>query len=390
MKNALTFLVLGAALSACGGGSDGGTRAAPVTPPVVVTPVADPVTVASQAVAAQAGLAVIAGANADETVYDVAADIGDTWRITFDHVKKTYAIRVLSTQFGLSDRSGTFTASTTGNLTTYTATDFSVTVDARTRLLSGNIKLGSMVSTVSGTGYAVGDVARLAGSYIFLGAMRNASNGGDRFNPKGSLRIAADGAAQLCNGGVFNAQGVCSAVSPQLEAENASLTLVKDAKNGLLVARQGGQDFGIVHVHAGDRGLALFIDRYSRNQENVLRVGTIVAAKQQKIGTEINGSYACAAQGSYACAAQGGTTGKIHIADNVATITNNGTGKVHAENVTLNKLGLGAQAVDFDGIAVLKDPADVPADYSMFMPLSSSMAVEFSTDRSYMGMCLKK
>lgn len=382
MKNALTFLVLGAALSACGGGSDGGTPAAPVTPPVVVTPVADPVTVASQAVAAQAGLAVIAGANADETVYDVAADIGDTWRITFDSVKKTYAIRVLSTQFGLSDRSGTFTASTTGNLTTYTATDFSLTVDARTRLLSGNIKLGSMVSTVSGTGYAVGDVARLAGSYIFLGAMRNASNGGDRFNPKGSLRIAADGVAQLCNGGVFNAQGVCSAVSPQLEAENASLTLVKDAKNGLLVARQGGQDFGIVHVHAGDRGLALFIDRYSRNQENVLRVGTIVAAKQQKIGTEINGSYACAAQG--------GTTGKIDIADNVATITNNGTGKVHAENVTLNKLGLGAQAVDFDGIAVLKDPADVPADYSMFMPLSSSVVVEFSTDRSFLTTCLKK
>ncbi|KAB8046048.1 hypothetical protein GCN78_26285 [Janthinobacterium rivuli] len=382
MKNALTFLVLGAVLSACGGGSDGGTRAAPVTPPVVVTPVADPVTVASQAVAAQAGLAVIAGANADETVYDVAADIGDTWRITFDSVKKTYAIRVLSTQFGLSDRSGTFTAATTGHLTTYTATDFSVTVDARTRLLSGNIKLGSMVSTVSGTGYAVGDVARLAGSYIFLGAMRNALNGGDRFNPKGSLRIAADGAAQLCNGGVFNAQGVCSAVSPQLEAENASLTLVKDAKNGLLVARQGGQDFGIVHVHAGDRGLALFIDRYSRNQENVLRVGTIVAAKQQKIGTEINGSYACAAQGD--------TTGKIDIAGNVATITNNGTGKVHAENVTLNKLGLGAQAVDFDGIAVFKDPADVPADYSMFMPLSSSMAVEFSTDRSFLTTCLKK
>ena len=382
MKNVLTFLVLGAALSACGGGSDHAEPEAPVTPPVVVTPVADPVTVASQAVADQAGLVVIAGANADETVYDVAADIGDTWRITFDNVKKTYAIRVLSTQFGLSDRSGTFSAVTVGNLTTYTATDFSVTVDARTRLLSGNIKLGNMASTVSGTGYAVGDVARLAGSYIFLGAMRNASNGGDRFNPKGSLKVAADGSAQLCNGGVFNAQGACSAVSPQLEAENADLTLVKDAKNGLLVARQGGQDFGIVHVHAGDRGLALFIDRYSRNQQNVLRVGTIVAARQQKIGAEINGSYACAAQG--------GTTGKIDIAGNVATITNNGTGKVHAENVTLNKLGLGAQAVDFDGIAALKDPADAPADYAMFMPLSSSMAIEFSTDRSYMGMCLKK
>lgn len=382
MKNVLTFLVLGAALSACGGGSDHAEPEAPVTPPVVVTPVADPVTVASQAVADQAGLVVIAGANADETVYDVAADIGDTWRITFDNAKKTYAIRVLSTQFGLSDRSGTFSAVTVGNLTTYTATDFRVTVDARTRLLSGNIKLGNMVSTVSGTGYAVGDVARLAGSYIFLGAMRNASNGGDRFNPKGSLKVAADGSAQLCNGGVFNAQGACSAVSPQLEAENADLTLVKDAKNGLLVARQGGQDFGIVHVHAGDRGLALFIDRYSRNQQNVLRVGTIVAARQQKIGAEINGSYACAAQG--------GTTGKIDIAGNVATITNNGTGKVHAENVTMNKLGLGAQAVDFDGIAVLKDPADAPADYAMFMPLSSSMAIEFSTDRSYMGMCLKK
>ena len=384
MKNALTFLVLGAALSACGGGSDSVTPEAPVTPPVVGTPPvvpADSVTVASEAVAKEAGLNVIAGASDDESVYDVAADIGDTWRITFDRVKKTYAIRVLSTQFGLSDRSGTFSATTSGNLTTYTATDLSVTVDTRTRLLSGNIKVGSMVSTVSGTAYVVSDVAKLAGSYIFLGAMRNASNGADRFNPKGSLKIAADGAAQLCNGGVFNAQGVCSAVSPQLEAENASLTLVKDAKNGLLVARQGGQDFGIVHVHAGDRGLALFIDRYSRNQENVMRVGTIVAAKQQKIGSEINGSYTCAAQGISA---------NIVIAGSTATLTNNTTGKAHAETITVNKLGLGAQAVDFDGIAVFKDPADVPADYSMFMPVSSSMAIEFSTDRSYMGMCLKK
>ncbi|MCC7645987.1 MULTISPECIES: hypothetical protein [unclassified Janthinobacterium] len=380
MKNALTFLVLGAALSACGGGSDGGTPEAPVTPPVVVTPVADPVTVASQAVAAQAGLAVIAGANGDETVYDVAADIGDTWRITFDSAKKTYAIRVLSTQFGLVDRSGTFSAVTAGHLTTYTGTDFSVTVDARTRLLTGTVKLGSMHSNVSGSGYAVTDVARLAGSYIFLGTMRNASNGGDRFNPKGSLKVAADGSAQLCNGGVFNAQGVCSAVSPQLEAENASLTLVRDAARGLIIARQGDQDFGIVHAHAGDRGLALFIDRYSRNQQNVLRVGTIVAAKQQKISTEIAGSYACAAPGISA---------KIVVAGSTATITNNTAGKTHAETITINKLGLGAQAVDFDGIAVFKDPADVPADYSMFMPVSSSMAVEFSTDRSYMGTCLK-
>ncbi|NHQ91886.1 hypothetical protein [Janthinobacterium lividum] len=380
MKNALTFLALGAALSACGGGSDGGTPEAPVTPPVVVTPVADPVTLASQAVAAQAGLAVIAGANADETVYDVAADIGDTWRITFDNAKKTFSIKVLSTQFNLSDRSGTFSATSTGNITTYTGTDLSLSVDARTRLLTGTVKLGGMNSSVSGSGYAATDVAKLAGSYIFLGAMRNASNGGDRFNPKGSLKVAADGSAQLCNGGVFNAQGVCSAVSPQLEAENASLTLVRDAARGLIVARQGQQDFGIVHVHAGDRGLALFIDRYSRNQQNVLRVGTIVATKQQKIGTEIAGSYACAAPGISA---------KIVVAGSTATITNNTAGKTHAETITVNKLGLGAQAVDFDGIAVFKDPADVPADYSMFMPVSSSMAVEFSTDRSYMGTCLK-
>ena len=390
MKNAISIVLLGAALSACGGGSDSGTPETPAKPPVVVTPPvvpvvpADSVTLASEAVAKEAGLSLIAGASVDESVYDVAAHIGDTWRITFDNVKKTYAISVLSTQFDLRGRSGKFTATTSGNLTTYTDTDtakdFSVTVDARTRLLSGNIKLGGKESAVSGSGYAVGDVAKLAGSYIFLGAMRNASNGAFPFHPKGSLKIAADGAAQLCNGGVFNAQGVCSAVSPQLEAENASLTLVKDAKNGLLVARQGGQDFGIVHVHAGDRGLALFIDRYSRNQQNVLRVGTIVAAKQQKIGTEIAGSYACAAPGISA---------KIVVAGSIATITNNTAGKTHAETITVNKLGLGAQAVDFDGIAVLKDPADVPADYSMFMPVSSSMAVEFSTDRTYMGTCLK-
>ncbi|MGK5026765.1 hypothetical protein [Janthinobacterium sp. RB2R34] len=384
MKNALSIVLLGAALTACGGSDNDNTPAVPVTPPVVVTPpvtpVTDPVTVASQAVAAQAGLAVIAGASADETVYDVAADIGDTWRITFDNAKKTFSVKVLSTQFGLVDRSGSYTAVTTGNLTTYTGTDLNLTVDARTRLLTGTIKLGNTSANVSGTGYAATDVSKLVGNYIFLGAMRNASNGAFPFNPKGSLRVAADGSAQLCNGGVFNAQGACTAVSPQLEAENASLTLVRDAARGLIIARQGQQDFGIVHVHAGDRGLALFIDRYGRNQENVLRVGTIVAARQQKIGTEIAGSYACAAPGISA---------KIVVAGSTATITNNTVGKTHAETITINKLGLGVQAVDFDGIAVLKDPADVPADYSMFMPVSSSMAVEFSTDRSYMGTCLK-
>ncbi|WP_146009724.1 hypothetical protein [Janthinobacterium sp. ROICE36] len=127
-------------------------------------------------------------------------------------MKNAFTFRVLSTQFGLSDRSGTFSATTTGNFTTYMATDFSVTVDARTRLLSGNIKLGNIVSTVSGTAYAVSDVAKLAGSYIFLGAMRNAANGADRFHPKGSLKIVADGTAQLCHGGVFDAQGACSAL----------------------------------------------------------------------------------------------------------------------------------------------------------------------------------
>ncbi|MNN45448.1 hypothetical protein D3C81_1597840 [compost metagenome] len=109
-------------------------------------------------------------------------------------------------------------------------------------------------------------------------------------------------------------------------------------------------------------------------------MGTIVAAKQQKIGAEIAGSYACAAPGISA---------KIVVAGSTATITNNTAGKTHAETIAINKLGLGAQAVDFVGIAVFKDPADVPADYSMFMPVSSSMEVEFSTDRSYMGTCLK-
>ena len=384
MKNAFSIVLLGAALTACGGGSNNDTPVAPVTPPVVVTPpvtpVADAVTVASQAVAAQAGLAVIAGANADESVYDVAADIGDTWRITFDNAKKTFSVKVLSTQFGLVDRSGSYTAVTSGNITRYTGTDLNLAVDARTRLLTGTLKLGSMSSNVSGSGYAATDVAKLAGNYIFLGSMRNASNGGSPFHPKGSLRIAADGSAQLCNGGVFNAQGACTAVSPQLAAENASLTLVRDAARGLIIARQGQQDFGIVHVHAGDRGLALFIDRYGRNDENVMRVGTIVAARQQKIGTELAGSYACAAPGISA---------NIVVAGSTATITNNTAGKTHTEAITINKLGLGAQAVDFDGIAVFKDPADVPADYSMFMPVSSSMAIEFSTDRSYMGTCIK-
>jgi hypothetical protein len=333
-------------------------------------------------VAAQAGLTLIAGANASQSVYDVVADIGDTWRITFDSAAKTFAIKVIDTQFGLTDRSGSYTSTTDGNITTYTGTDLQLSVDARTRLLSGSIKLGGKSTTVSGTAYAVGDVAKLAGSYTFLGAMRNASNGGSPFNPKGVLKVNADGSAQMCNNGVFNAQGVCTAVAGLGEFDSANLTLVKDTTRGVLVARQGQVDFGIVHVHAGDRGLALFVDRYGRNQENVLRVGTLVAAKAVKVGAEIDGSYSCADQG--------GATGKITIAGTTATVTNNSTGKSHNESVTLNKASTGTQAVDFDGIAVLKDPQDAQSDYSMFMPVSSSMAIEYSTDKPYLTVCVKK
>ena len=393
MKHIVTLAVLGAVLSACGGSSDNDNGSTTTNPPVVVTPpvttpttpttpTPDAVTSASQAVATAAGLTVIAGANANETVYDVAADIGDTWRITFNSTTKAFTVKVLSTQFGLVDRSGTFTSVTDGNITTYTATDLQVSVDARTRLLTGSIKMGSLASTVSGTGYAVSDIAKLAGTYAFVGAIRNAVGGGDRFVPKGAMKVGADGAAQLCIGGAFNAQGTCAPVNGLGEADNASLTLVKDTATGLIKARNGQQDFGIVHVHAGDRGVALIIDRFGRNDSNTVRVGTMIAAKQQKIGTEINGTYACADTG--------GATGKIEISGTGATVTNNATGRSHAETVTLNKAGASAQSADFDGLAVLKDPEDGPADYSMFLPVSSSVAYQVVTDKPYLTICTKK
>lgn len=282
-----------AVLTACGGGSSDTTAAAPATP-------ATPATVAAGVTTTLTALgnpAAVTAANATSTAYDLVAAIGDTWRVNFDSTGSAFAVTVLKTQYGLTNTStgtsGTYTLATSGNYTTYTlsGTAGTLVVDNRTKAIAGNMTVGGKASTVAGTGYAAPALDKLAGTYNFAYATRNASDGLSQDLGGGQFNISADGATvKLCPGGLINA--TATACSPQLPlapstpvsgtiATAGGVTTVKDLATNV--------EFGTLHVHVGDRGPVLLIDRYGSN-----RTGAFYAAKATSAaGTEFDGNWTC-------------------------------------------------------------------------------------------------
>ena len=379
MKKALLAALIATTLAGCGGGSSTSTPAVVVAPPV------DAVATASGAVATQAGLTTIATSSSTQTAYDVAADIGDTWRITFDSATSTYAIKILSSQFGLTDKTGTYTATTSGNLTTYSGTDFQVTVDNRTRLIIGNIKLGVRSTSISGSGYAVADLAKLAGNYLFIAATRDASTNATRETTIGTLRVNANSTIDACERGTFDSTGKCTAfpgVVTQRSPVLASFTLSRNATTGIVSIAQNGSAFGILNVHAGDRGPVLIVDRAGNSPSGTLRVGTIIAGQPQALTSAVDGTYACSRQG--------GDTGQIVLSGASAQVTNSSTKLTHTETVYLNQIGTGTGITAFNGAATLKVPGEPFTATSTYFPLSSSFGVGVDSDTEYLTVCAKK
>lgn len=357
-------------LAACGGGggsstaADSGTASSTTT---TTTTTADPVSTASAATASALALAAVP-AGAGQIAYDVAADIGDTWRITLDVPNNSFTVKVLSTQYGLSDRSGSFTAATVGNVTTYSGTDFSLRVDSRTQAASGNIKLGNRSASVLGSGYVAPELSRLAGTYLLAGTARNLSGGGSPALVIGGLKLAADGTAQVCDGGSFDAAGACTAISGLPAPATVALKFTRDAGTGVIQAMQGTQSFGVVHVHAGDRGAALVIDRFGPNDANVMRVGTFVAVKPATLSAgDTDGTYLCS---------QGGVlAGRVVAAGSSATITNLISNATHVETLALNQVANGSAVASAPGAATLRVPGEAASEAMVLVPLSSSLAV---------------
>ena len=366
----LLSVTAAAVLVACGGGSDTPTAAPQPTQ-------TDPVATASASVASSIGATLIA-ASADEEVYNLAADIGDTWQLVINNRTNTYVIKVLKSQFRLTDATAApFTRITAGTIITITGptgSGFSVQIDTRTKTVSGNARMGVINATVAGSGYNVADTKLLAGNYFFMGATRNVSDGGFRDNPIGSFIVSANGTdITVCDEGIV-VNNACAAIpgtnSPFIRT--LALKVSKDSSTGLIMIKDGLKDFGVLHVSAGDRGPVLILDRFGLSNDPipVLRTGVIFAGKSMKLaGTEFNGTFNCSTNGSdFANIVVTGPT--YTVKDLQRNISNSGT-------LQYNKVvgGNGLLAIDLDGAAIAKNNNETLSEASKVLPLSSSLAV---------------
>lgn len=369
-------LVAAAVLSACGGGGDSTSTTAStgisvVTPPVTV-PAIDAVTAASTAVATQANLALIT-ASADEEAYDVVADIGDSWRIIFNTKTGVYTINVTESQFGLRSESGVASRVVNGNFVTYTANSpgrFVLVIDNRTKSIAGNVTLGGKPTTVAGTGYAAANLASLAGTYTYFGAVRDASGGTNPEVTAGQVRIDATGSSvAVCDGGRFDATNQCAAVGGSLPS-TATLAVTRTA-TGQFRLTANGSNFGILNISAGDRGPVLLLDRFGLNMTGtgtVLRVGRIYAIKQTRLsGSEFDGNFSCSVNGV--------EQATVVVSGTSLTSTERSTGAVSREVLTYNQVVAPSATVAFDGVLntrVVNEPANTGAN---ILALSTSLAV---------------
>lgn len=316
MRSILAASVAATLLIGCGGSSDspsqtattgtgatgntgntGGTGTAVNTPvaPNAPASVVD-VAAASLANASRAGLVRVAAGADTRVAYDVAADTGDSWRITFDRNAGTYAVAVLNTRTGQVASSGSFTSAVAGDRISYTAPGVALNVDQRTQVLSGSLTLGGRMVSVIGSGYAPADVSRLAGTYLFAGSVRNVSDGRDRDTLDGAVRIDGQGNLQVCDDGVFNAAGACADIAGSGTPELSQFTL--NRQDGVVYLRQNGANVGVLHTLASERGVALLIGGAGFNRsDRVQRAGTLAAVTPQALTTDVYGAYACAAQG---------------------------------------------------------------------------------------------
>ena len=363
---ALLSLIATAALVACGGGGGGGTAVAPPAP------TADAVTTAaSVAVAASIGATVIAGASSDEEVYNLTADIGDSWQLVINNKTNKYVVKMLAPSlYNLNTTApATFIKTTVGTVVTIKdelGSAMSVQIDTRTKTVGGNITVGGKAAAVAGSGYVIADVGKLAGNYLFIGASHNL-NGTGPGTAVGSFIVAANGIdITVCDGGIV-VNGACAVVP----GSNSTVVLTKQLKivkdGALLRIKDGVKDFGILHVSAGDRGPVLIIDRFGIGDDGAPRAGAFFASKSTKLtGTEFNGNWTCSSRGNdIAVLAISGT----NYTNTIKTTANQGTLQY---NKVVNNANV---AIDLDGVLIAKNNLEQLQDASLVLPLSSSLAI---------------
>ncbi|MBU9658422.1 hypothetical protein [Burkholderia cenocepacia] len=383
VQNVLALGTIAVALAACGGG-DGSSSASTSGGSTTTTPQQDAVSQSSTALVAQTGATAVPGTNSTTQAFDLTADIGDTWRLALNQ-DGTFSIKVLSTQYGLTDISGTYTQSTSGSFTSYTGTSpngsFSLRLDTRTKTIIGQATLGTRSSSVAGTGYSVpSNTMTLAGDYFFLGATRNASDGNSSSTVAGTFRLAANGTdITLCDSGLINSLGKCDTPNgSSTTPTQVALKLVPNATDGLMhvqvndgtTAAPVWNDFGILSFQAGDRGPVLTIDRFGNNQATppAMRTGAIYASKLQMLAqTVVNGFLACQDSGTpFANLQINGP--QVLLADS------NGNYQPYAQ-LFYNNISTGKGLYEVDGVATMVVGNQFVGSGALFLPLSSSLTV---------------
>lgn len=362
MKTKLAALTIAALLAACGGGGGGSASTTPAT---------DTVTNGVTTTVNTSGAAAIAASNATSTAYNLVADIGDSWQVNFDTSTNRYAITVIASQFGLTSNStnttGAFTASTSGTFTTYTlGSAGTLTVDSRTKAIYGTLTIGTKSATVAGTGYKLGALAGLAGTYNFAKASRNASDGNFKEVLEGQIQILANGTASVCAQGTFNASNVCTALVSGTTPSTAtwSLAVAADFPSTVIVTDTATNNvFGRLNFHVSDFGNAFVIDQYGVNAQNVVRVGSWYAVKSQTLkNTELNGTWACSYLG-------GSSSTQIISGTNVSTSSGN------SGTVGYNQVSAGSVYATANGFANEGATSDPIASRTNVLPISSSFFV---------------
>lgn len=370
-----TATILTMILAGCGGGSDNNsqTNTQPTQPQISTTQAN------SQATASALGATTISTDNSKE-VFDLAADIGDTWRLTVDTKTGNYQVVPNNSQYGVATESGTLTRTVLGNFVNYTlAGKISLYQDLQTKTISGTMTVGSKSASVAGSPYQVANMTALAGTYNFLGTTRDPQGGTPATFLGGQLQINSDGATgTYCLAGTVSSSG-CNQIDPAKPTEKHNLTLSKDVNSGIITMKLDGSVFGNVFVQAGDRGPVLVVDHYATVAP--LTVGNLYAVKTQALqGNEFDGSWLCSYFGNL-----------------VGTLKNSGTtinvtqGNISwQETLTLNKVNGASSMYDFTGMATsTKNGENQLTSGVLVLPLSASLAVIENDGHHAISVCTR-
>jgi hypothetical protein len=386
----LLSLIASAALTACGGGSTGSNDDR--KPDGTTSPTDTEIkTAATQNTTASGGLLI--GSDTNREIYDLVADIGDSWQLILDKVNKTYTLFVINTAYDLSDTSagtrGSFvTKSTQGSRTVYALTPTGGTVtelttDSSTNSIAGNLTIGGKNATVSGTAFKATDLGKLAGLYNFVRSARNARNGEFQDTGFGQLLISSDGkTGTACLGGVFFAS-TCTKVVDDVKAESAVFKLAINASGRInFNTEDGTATFGLANLLPSNLGKALMIDQYNTNQEGVKRTGTWYLSEAKSLTSGVF-------DGQWRCAGSGADNNSITVTGAGVKAKNLSTGSTLDGVFKYNQVPTASGLKNLTGFIAGGASTDALSDYDWFLPLSSTMGINYMPNDNKVRICYK-